>query len=301
MWHVSSAQSVQECATPLMPPGNLCDPYLHQANDDGPFYVRIKVRTVTKTDGSDGLTNAEVEQALRLLDEAFNPHNIYFVWDGIDDPLKDTEKWESHGHIDQIPYVEPGYIVLLLGPPHPGTSASNGKALGVPGTALSVQGSYFDFPHTTASLSSILPHEVGHCRGLYHVHGQSDWPNGNNGPECIDGSTSETAGDCICDTPAWVNSTINNSYITYPTCQLNEVLEEETSGCPSGYYYNPDVGNLMSLFHPDCRKHFTLEQGKRMRNVLGTPDEIIPTLNLNVDRLYDLKECIVPAEVIERR
>lgn len=43
--------------------------------------MKIYVHAIRKDDGSGGQSQQEIKEALGYLDEAFNRHNIFFVWD----------------------------------------------------------------------------------------------------------------------------------------------------------------------------------------------------------------------------
>ncbi len=117
-----------------------------------------------------------------------------------------------------------------------------------------------------------LPHEIGHCLGLYHTHhGTAQTESGI--PELVNGSNSEVAGDYISDTPADPNQWMNCSY----------------SGIgrdANGQVYHPDPLNMMSYSHIQTYKgitqHFTPLQFERMRNTLRRDNNLKKTF-LKVD------------------
>jgi hypothetical protein len=114
--------------------------------------------------------------------------------------------------------------------------------------------------------TSTLPHEVGHCLYLFHTH------NERGCLEKPDGSNCTTCGDYVCDTPAdptlykiryWVDNETN--------CSYNGTFTLD------GQPYNPDTRNIMSYSRLNCRNRFTVGQGQRMYDALGTLDVLIPT------------------------
>lgn len=130
-----------------------------------------------------------------------------------------------------------------------------GSSLGVAGVAGNIPSNYF-LVQSSYALKPTLPHEMGHCLGLYHTHhGTSDNEPSNDGKELVDGSNSLTAGDYIVDTPAdpclW--SADGTRYIG-------------TITDANGDYYNPDPTNLMS--YSSIRTNFTTAQIVRMHDAI---------------------------------
>ena len=71
----------------------LMAPYRSQNYSNYSFCVRIYVHVIRKSSHMGGQSPAEVSLALSYLDTAFNPHNIYFVWDYQIDYIDDDEKF----------------------------------------------------------------------------------------------------------------------------------------------------------------------------------------------------------------
>lgn len=117
----------------------------------------------------------------------------------------------------------------------------SGQADNIPSTACMINSTYY--------LEPTLPHEVGHCLGLYHTHQGTN--NGKN-PELVNGSNSSIAGDYIVDTPAdpCIWDTWNCRYIG-------------TGTDANGDYYNPNPLNIMS-YSGLCREEFTQKQVERI-------------------------------------
>ena len=86
-------------------------------------------------------------------------------------------------------------------------------------------------------------HEMGHFFGLYHTFETA------NGVELINGTNCLVAGDLICDTPADPNG-LNGA-----DCQMLPYLPD-----PSGNWYVPQIGNIMSYYSPGCKCGFTTQQ-----------------------------------------
>lgn len=100
---------------------------------------------------------------------------------------------------------------------------------------------------------STFPHEFGHFFGLPHTHGFS-----NNGTtnELVNGSNCSTAGDRFCDTPADPNlSGKVNSSCVYTG----------TDRDANNQAYQPQTNNLMSYSRKHCRNFFSTQQLNRIR------------------------------------
>lgn len=120
-----------------------------------------------------------------------------------------------------------------------------GQADNIPSTACAINSTYY--------LKPTLPHEVGHCLGLYHTHqGTKDGKN----PELVNGSNSSIAGDYIVDTPAdpCIWDTWNCRYVG-------------TSVDANGDSYHPDPLNIMS-YSGSCREKITQKQIERIHETI---------------------------------
>ncbi len=100
-----------------------------------------------------------------------------------------------------------------------------------------------------------LTHEVGHCLGLYHTFQDG----------C--GSSCQSSGDRVCDTPPTANSTFG--------CNNNQNTCSNDMAGNSPYTSNvPDqIENYMS--YDDCQNLFTLGQKARMHNALGAFSQLV--------------------------
>jgi hypothetical protein len=105
----------------------------------------------------------------------------------------------------------------------------------------------------TNFLKPDLPHEMGHCFGLFHTHETS------LGVENVNGSNGTTAGDKISDTPADPNlfgrMGIGNCEYTGTTLQ-------------NGLPFTPDVHNIMSNTNYACQDRFSPLQVNAMYNTI---------------------------------
>lgn len=227
------------------------------SNHTGPYYLKIYVHVVTKSDKTGGYSAEEVQQALAFLNEAFNtPHGIFFVWDCNIDIIDD----DTHYFADKC--TATGYPAIFNVNPHQdgidiylfrnnyGQQSGCGLAADVPSSALYVAGNYWDNTFGELALSHILSHEMGHALGLFHTH-HGTFVEGTV-PQCaelINGSNCSSCGDYVCDTPADPNMNFN---VNPNNCQW-------LNGGQSPY--TPNERNIMAYSHPSCMTSFTEKQG----------------------------------------
>ena len=128
----------------------------------------------------------------------------------------------------------------------------SGMADDIPSTALIIHGDYYN--------TSSLPHEMGHCLGLYHTHHGTVNEGGGDLDQCaelVNGDNSLTCGDYIEDTAA-DPSVWSNSSCTYIG----------TGTDANGDEYSPDASNLMSYAYKPCRILFSELQIERMKDFI---------------------------------
>jgi hypothetical protein len=254
--------------------------YGNFGNTSGPYFLRIYIHVIRRTDGTGGQTPEQVREALAYLDQDFNPHNIFFVWDCEIDYIDNTFYYNSNGtsavfnvnsHTDGID------IYFFRDQPAPGATG-NGLAQNIGAKAFYVMGNYWNPPYGSLVRSHVTSHEMGHCLGLWHTfQTQSGCTSFVNGTNC------STCGDFVCDTPAdpgW------GFQINYPQCTwLN------SGNDPNGDPYAPDPHQVMAYTHPDCMEYFSTGQGERMRQIISitpilqaclvTPDFVGHTITAN--------------------
>ncbi|GAA4279663.1 zinc-dependent metalloprotease [Gaetbulibacter aestuarii] len=109
----------------------------------------------------------------------------------------------------------------------------------------------------SAATTNVSSHEMGHCLNLYHTH-ETQF-----GLETADNCS--YAGDLICDTPP-------DTGLRNPGNNTNPYWVDSNCNYTKNDGYNPDTENIMSYTSPTCLKHFTNQQGLRMRDaILNSP------------------------------
>jgi Secretion system C-terminal sorting domain len=256
---------------------------LTASNTSGPYYMKIYLHVVRRTDGTGGQTPENVEEALDILGADFKPQNIFFVWDCEIDYIDDTDQYNSIGNFwiyNYTPHVDGIDIYFFRDQNEPNPIDGGGAAQDFGSKAFWVMGNFYFPPYGSFVRSHITSHEMAHCLSLHHTWRTIGFPNQqlvNDQHNC------NSTGDFICDTPVdpgwWWQ-------MDYPECAWTESEND-----PTGVPYMPDGKNIMTYSHPDCMEYFTEGQGKRMRQFISVtpflqaciiqPDLVAPTISSN--------------------
>lgn len=218
----------------------------------GVITLNIFVHIVRSTNGQ-GLNTSILSTILSNLNNSFTSSNIQFSLAGSDYIDNDNFYGNLVGKENQLFGINihtNAINIYVLGTSTNWGAA--GMAQSIPSIAYIVHGNYYN--------TSSLPHEMGHCLGLYHTHHGTVTETGGDINQCselVSGSNSTTCGDYISDTRADPNVWSSNS------CNYSGTLTDA-----NGQFYNPDPSNLMSYSYKPCRNLFTPLQSDRMNNFI---------------------------------
>lgn len=218
---------------------------------DGPRHINLYVHAIRYDDCSGGPTLGQIGQAIQGMNQAFNPHDIWFNLVCIDDVCSSL----AHENNCMIPSYYSTFsntkgINLYL------TVGNNDTSCTMTGQTQSPLPSKNCW---AAWYSHIPTHEVGHCLGLDHTFLPG---------ECVTRDSSSPhyncalAGDGFCDTPA-----DNENYAAVNgDCTWNYDLAQQwgiVDACESRVY-ETDPSLVMS--YSGCGYRFSNQQALRMRD-----------------------------------
>ncbi|MDR3328431.1 MAG: hypothetical protein LBT04_10075 [Prevotellaceae bacterium] len=193
----------QDCATLAPPPPSwIFNPTLQSAQADGQTYLlRIFIHIVRNVNG---ITNIDVNNALTTipdyLNSSYSSADIQFQLVGFDyidsEYYNSIDTREKQDALLSTNFHNNAIDIYVVGT-NTNTGGAAGRAASIPATALFLHGGYY--------YQSSLPHEMGHCLGLWHTHHGTVNEGGSDTHQCkelVDGSNGATCGDYISDTPA---------------------------------------------------------------------------------------------------
>ncbi len=245
---IISAQN--ECLTTApAPPQWIYNKFAESSLTSLPYTMNIFVHIVRSSSGQ-GLGTGILSTIISSLNSSFQNTDIQFSLLGSEFIDNDYYYTNLTGRENQLFGVNPNcnaIDIYVLGQSTIWGGA--GLAEDIPSTALIVHGNYY--------ATSSLPHEMGHCLGLYHTHHGTVNENGGDTNQCaelVNGSNSSTCGDYISDTSADPNQWSSNS------CSY-----VGTGVDANGDSYNPVSSNLMSYAYKPCRTSYSNLQIGRMK------------------------------------
>ena len=263
IWNFNSLLGQNFCFTPSTSNNlNLNSSYLMKRSNNNSDCLKIYFHVIRKSNGTGGQTNESVNEAFNILNQDFNPHNIFFNWDNQIDYINDDYYYRSPTPaIFSVNNHQDGIDIYLFDD----SLRAGGRANGVgESSEFWVSGSYWKPPNNSLTKSHVISHEMGHVLYLWHTHHGTYNEGGNDNPcpELVNGSNSANCGDYVTDTPAdpHLEFDVNQS-----TCEWNSSAKDA-----NGDSYNPDEKNVMSYTDINCMEYFTSKQGERMRNAIAT-------------------------------
>jgi len=241
--------------------------------------LQIAAHIVRDSNGEQGISLDDLDEAITTLNETFEPVNFRFNICNIN--YIDNDEFANGGvniaydsnsaeyqmalpHLNQDA-IDIFFIPTLYNSNHSGWSS------------FSSYRDYFEkdwtvIKNSAAKNGSTFPHEMGHYFSLYHTHEPFQ------GIELVNRDTGcgPGIGDDLCDTPADPTGLVYNEqgdkyqigYCTiYQTCEFSDEHTDHPCNLtdPNGDVYRPDTKNVMSYNYPHCRTQFSPQQIDRMR------------------------------------
>lgn len=243
------------CKTPA-PPQPTDRSFMPHKNSSTFYCFRLYFHILRATDGTGGVSVSTAQSAYNTLNDDFNSHNIFFIWNGTIDYIDNSSIYLSPSNdIFSINNHQNGIDVYI----YPLNSTTEGLSNGFGnGTELYVSGYYNG---SSLAATHVISHEMGHILNLYHTHHGTVFETGGDPNQCaelVNGSNADVCGDYVEDTPADPNISeeVNSSCIW--TNPLNKYDSNHDQ-------YTPNTHLIMSYTRPDCMEYFSLGQAVRMK------------------------------------
>lgn len=211
--------------------------------------IPVKVHVIRQSNGTGGLSESQVNQAIDNLNGYFqNSNMMFFVYQGIN--------FIDNSDFYDLNSSQEGAVAV----PNDVSGAINVYFSNTLSSTIPLCG-YTRFPPSEDRVfvangcieGGTFEHEMGHYFTLYHTHGKT---NGGTTDELVDGSNCTTAGDDICDTPADPNLTNKVS----ASCAYTAGEKDA-----NGDSYAPMTNNIMSYSLDQCQNMLTAGQYARAR------------------------------------
>lgn len=214
--------------------------------------IPIKVHIIRSSDGSEGLSDNELEEAIANLNETFvGAFMEFFICDGIN--YIDNNTFYQFKSDKEKSLVDANYVSGMINIYFTDAiaNASNESICGY--TYNKKDYDVIMMQNDCATNSSSLAHEIGHYFSLIHTHGAD---NSQLTKELVNGSNCSSEGDQICDTPADPHLTCKNvnNFCKY----IGDITDA------NGDLFQPDTKNIMSYSYKGCRSNFSEQQLARM-------------------------------------
>lgn len=271
LWGFSFSHGQSFCSTPTTSSNaNLNSSSHMKSTNNSSYCLKVYFHVIRRSNGTGGQSTASVNQALNILNQDFNPHNISFSWNNQIDYIDNDSYYNNPSStIFNINNHQDGIDIYLFDD----SSSSGGRANGVgQSSKFYVSGSFWKSPFNSLIKSHVISHEMGHVLFLYHTHHGTYNEGGNDNPcsELVNGSNSASCGDYVTDTPADPHLLFD---VNQTTCQWN------SSGMDiNGDLYDPDEKNIMAYTDVGCMEYFTQKQGERMRNAISSLNYLQQTI-----------------------
>jgi hypothetical protein len=260
-------------------------PFLEGLRTSQEYHIAITPHIVRRSNGTGGLTESELREAMVDLNEAYAGSGLsFYIHENTvrfvdDDNYYDFDA-SQEGDLIAVNNVTSTINIYFFNSLSAGAAALCGYAY-FPDTGRD----WIMMANGCTVGGTTLAHEVGHYFALWHTHGKT-----NNGTtdELVDGSNCATAGDDICDTPADPNLFGN---VGSGCGLLSSSLD------PNGDTFRPDPRNVMSYSSSSCRYLFSEGQKERMLNAFLTFKTYLNRDDYRLDLELDVQSACVGDQI----
>ena len=212
-------------------------------------YISVSAHIVRNNNGTGGLTNSQLDDALDIVNSIYAPVDMVFQLCSVNE-INDTDLYtfQTNEETELDNYdVENTVNVYFFNSVHTVSGYSLCGYSRLPGGSNPID--RVIMRNSCTLNGSTLAHEFGHYFGLLHTHGSSNACSSTN--ELADGSNCDVAGDYVCDTPADPN--LSNSFCGTGTFNSSNCAYTGNHLDDDGEPFNPDPDNIMSYAHKPCR------------------------------------------------
>ena len=255
--------------------------FIPQGAADPPYCIPIAAHIVRRSDGTGGLSQAQLDQGIADANAMYTNTGMVFQLLSVD-YIDDDDYFNNINTSAEIDAMLGENVVAEAVNCYFTENLSNEQG-GLCGrgsfTTSSPQGiAMSNDCMGVATNPSSFPHELGHYFDLFHTH-ETDF-----GAELVDGTNCGTAGDKLCDTPADPTIDPGTNADFFPSCAYTG---SETDA--NGDSYNPDVNQLMSYSDKECRTVMSPQsEAKVVATLLNERPELLnkgcaPTANAGTD------------------
>lgn len=261
------ASRMQECGTTFTPAQGAA--YLRWLEERGPvdrggftppYHIPIKAHVIRLSNGTGGLPDGRVDQAIVDANLHYATTQIEFFRLGDIDYI-DSDEWYTTETLDEIDAMRttnlvPNAINMYF---TENLNYENGSLCGISAFTFSDVQSIAMRNSCTANDAglgnhSTFSHEIGHFFDLFHTHETF------YGDEFVDGTNCDVAGDLVCDTPA--DPVLGTSNVDSACDYFGTDIDGH------GDPYAPDPTQLMSYSLKHCRDNFSAQSLVRIVDTL---------------------------------
>ena len=242
-----------------------------------PTSIPIKAHIIRNTDGSGGLSESDLMDALDIVNNFYaNAGLNFFLCEGIN--YIDNTNLYNFSSAEEVSMTSAHGVDNAVNIYFANSVTSNGNS--VCGYAYLPFGNN---PRETIMMvnscttnGATLTHEIGHFFGLLHTHGPS---NTTLTDELVDGSNCSSSGDLVCDTPA--DPQLSNSNVTNDCTYIPLIRDANKE------LFAPNPRNIMSYSRSSCRTELSPQQYARVNAFSQTGRGNLECFTYNADFIAD--------------